>query len=386
MTDLNGAPPDAPTPQPRSMSGNLKAGVTGPNKIKALVGLGFIVLLVAFVAIVRNDKKEEPTTAEKSQVAVSEVELEDDEKGAAASNPEVDQLIAEAEAERQKSAIEEGSTYVPPVPDLDSTPAEPVRSEESQPKYVHATVSAASQQAKLAALQGLDSRMSETKYAVVSEVKFERPAASTTTTAAATAPTSADGSPAAATSTADALPVKKAYPAGTVWFATTQVAIDSDVPGPIKARIEQGPFAGGEALGSYEVTGRKYVTMSFSKIVHEGVEYPIDAIGLNPNNGIAGIEGDVNNHWGQRLILPTLASAVAKYAEAATFGGVTSITSAGSIVQQPELSDSEKLQYALGEGVNEGITPVIQDEAKAVKRTVTLPQSTSFGLMLTTGL
>jgi intracellular multiplication protein IcmE len=181
-------------------------------------------------------------------------------------------------------------------------------------------------------------------------------------------------------------PVHKQFPAGTVWLATTTKAIDSYVPGPVTAIIEQGPFAGGEALGSYEIRGRSYITMTFTRVVYKGVEYPVDAVGLNPDTGIAGLKGDVNNHWGSRLILPTLAAAIGRYAEAATFGGITTISPAGSVIQEPELSSSEQIKYALGTGVSEGITPVIREEAGQIERQVTQPQKVRFGFMLVEGI
>ena len=48
--------------------------------------------------------------------------------------------------------------------------------------------------------------------------------------------------------------------------------------------------------------------------------------------------------------------------------------------------DKEKLTYALGSGVSQGVTPVIQEEAGSIKRQVTLPQNTSFALMLAEGI
>lgn len=385
MSDLNGPPPDATEP---TASENLKSGLTGSPaaKLKLIVVAVIAVGIIAVVAMGSKNTDQDLPKAEASKVAITEVDLEDDDKGAAASNPEVDSLITQVEAERQKTAITDGDTYVAPVPDLDTTPPPPLPQQTATPVYVPVTVSLSTQQAKLAALQGLDERLGGIKVGVVAETQFQQLKNESSTAGAGGATAVTAGASATGPSAADQGPVQKQYPAGTKWFATTTSAIDSDVPGPITARIEQGPFAGGEALGSYEVQGRKYVTMSFSKIVYQGTEYPISAIGINPNNGIAGLEGDVNNHWGSRLILPTLAAAVGKYAEAATFGGVTSVTAGGSVVQQPELSDSEKLEYALGSGVQTGVTPVIQEEANSIKRQVTLPQLSSFGLMLVEGI
>jgi type IV secretory pathway VirB10-like protein len=384
MSDLNGPPPESAPPP--TAAANLKNGLTGSPQAKLkLMVAGIIVALIAgifFLSTKKSEPKQDETKV--SKVAVNEVNLEEDEPGAAAANPEVNSLIEQVESDRQKTAMTEGDTYVARVPDLDSTP--PPRSPEpsAAPVMAPSTVSSYTQQAKLAALQGLDERLADSKLAVVTETQFVRPDKPSST--AETAGGTTSGGTATGGSAADQMPVKKTHTAGTVWYATTLNAIDSDVQGPIKARVDQGPFAGGEALGSYEIRGRKYVVMSFSKITFKGVEYPISAIGVNPNNGVAGIEGDVNNHWASRLVLPTLTAAVGKYAEAATFGGVTSITAGGSVIQQPELTTSEQLQYALGSGVQTGVTPVLQEEANSIKRQVTLPQNTSFGLMLAEGI
>jgi len=372
--DLTGAP---------SAGNNLRQGLTGSPaaKLKLMV-LGAIALgIVAVVALGSKKAEEHEQKKDVSRVAVSEVSLKDDDPGASAANPEVDSLINQVETQRQKAAITEGNTYVAPVPDLDSKPPPPPK--ETSPQAPPAdTVSYASQQTKLAALQGLDERLNGSKSSVAAETQFQAPKAET----AAPAP-SASGASATPASPAAKGPVKKQYPAGTtVWMATMLSAIDSDRPGPVKARIEQGPFAGAQVLGSYEITGRKYVAMSFTRLIFENVETPINAIAVDPNNGLAALEGDVNNHWGERLVLPTLAAAVSKYAEAATFGGSTAISAGTTVLQQPILSNSAKLEYALGSGVQSGVTPVIQEEANSIKRQVTVRKLTSFGLMLVEGL
>lgn len=381
MTDLNGSPPETPTPP--TAASNLKNGMV-QAKLKVIASVLLIGAILVVFMFTRKDKAVEQET-EVSRVTMSGINLEEDDVGAGAQNPEVDALIAQDEAQRERAAITDGSTYIAPVPVLDEQPEKAPSTVQAPSVYVP-TVSVASQQAKLAALQGLDERLYGAKPAVVTEVQFVKPESPDVSPTAPADGASAEGESDTASRPRQEGPVHKQYPAGTVWFATTLTAIDSDVPGPIKARIEQGPFAGGEVLGSYEVRGRKYVTMSFTRVVHKGVEYSVDAVGLNPNNGVAGLEGDVNNHWGQRLILPTLAAAIGKYAEAATFGGVTVTSAAGAIVQEPSLSGSEQVKYALGSGVSEGITPVIRDEAAQIQRQVTLPQNTSFGLMLIEGI
>jgi len=381
MTEANGPPSDelaAPSP-----GENLRHGLTGSPAAKLkLIVMGAIALGIVAVVLLGSKKSEEsqPKPAP-SKVAVSEVDLQDDDPGGSAANPEVDSLITQVEAQREKAAITEGNTYVAPVPDLDAAPP-PAAKEPAAQVSAPPTVSIASQQSKLAALQGLDERLNGVKSGVPAETQFQQ--AKTESTGAGSGTTAANPQGSAQT---DKSPVTKQFPAGqTRWFAMTITAIDSDVPGPITAQIEQGPFAGATVLGSYEITGRKYVTMTFTRLVFEGTETPINAIGVDPNNGLAGIAGDVNNRWGSRLILPTLVAAVGKYAEAATFGGTTSISSGGTVVQEPELSTSEKLQYALGSGVQTGVTPALQEEANSIKRQVSLPARTPFALMLVDGI
>lgn len=374
--------PAAESTAPPTAGENLRAGLSSPAaKLKLIV---LATIGIGILGVVMLGSKKAPQTQEKkevSQVSVSQVNLPEDDPGARAANREVDSLISEVEAERERTAISEGTTYVAPVPDLDA-PGAPAPSGQGPRPTAAVTVSYASQQSKLAALQGLDERLSGIKSGSATEVVFQAPQ-SDPARGASSAVTPADTAPA----TSQKMPVPKQYPPGTtVWLATTLTKIDSEVPGPITARLEQGPFAGGTVLGSYEVTGRKYVAMTFTRLVFEGVERPINAIAVDPNNGLAAVEGDIDNHWGARLILPTLAAAVSKYAEAATFGGTTSISGGGTVIQQPQLSTSEKLQYALGSGVQAGVTPALQAEANAIKREIKLDANTSFGLMLVEGL
>ena len=62
------------------------------------------------------------------------------------------------------------------------------------------------------------------------------------------------------------------------------------------------------------------------------------------------------------------------------------LSAAGATIQQPTLTSAERLQYALGSGVTQGVTPTLQQEAQQIHTQVTVNPGTALGVMLTEGL
>ena len=370
MTEGTAAAAAAPV-SPPTLGGNLQKGLwsSPATKMKALVALG-IVAAIGTILVIGSKKKDEPVKAvEHATVAVGDVPIAKENPGAANTNPEVDKLIQQVEKGRASDALEQGETYVPPAPNLEQAP--PLK--ESAPGPTVTYVSQAEYERKLAALQGLDGKLGQLGETKVAEKVFERPSDSDKSS------TNVEGL------TTKKSEVKR-YPSGTTWYATLLTAVDSEVPGPVKVRIEQGPYSGGEVLGNYQVVNNKYVSIIFTRLVFENREIPVQAIGVDPHDMKGGLAGNVNHHWVERLLLPTVAAALGAYAQSATFGGSTTLSAAGATIQQPTLTSAERLQYALGSGVTQGVTPVLQQEAQQIHTQVTVNPGTALGVMLTEGL
>src|SRR5688572_2242938 len=105
MTELNGTPPDSEAPP--SAANNLKNGLVGSpeSKLKLMVAAVIVAVIVGVVAMTRKKNANEASQTEGSKVTMSEVNLEEDDVGAGAKNLEVDALITQVEAERERAAI-----------------------------------------------------------------------------------------------------------------------------------------------------------------------------------------------------------------------------------------------------------------------------------------
>jgi hypothetical protein len=92
---------------------------------------------------------------------------------------------------------------------------------------------------------------------------------------------------------------------GDLLYAVTDLALNSDYPSPVIATIVQGQFKGAKVLGSFKSSGDSLI-LSFSKIISpEGMEIPIEAVGIDPDTTLTSLKSDVDTHflsrWGSLL-------------------------------------------------------------------------------------
>lgn len=89
---------------------------------------------------------------------------------------------------------------------------------------------------------------------------------------------------------------KVIIPATSMPYATLDLTANSDVPGPIKATVQQGEYKGSEVLGSFTREG-DYLVMKFNSMTTPaGKTYDINAIAVNPSTRMIGHADEVNRH------------------------------------------------------------------------------------------
>ena len=119
----------------------------------------------------------------------------------------------------------------------------------------------------------------------------------------APAPTPATGTPSATSPPADPVVVA----AGGHAYATAIAGTDSRFKMPVLVRIHSGPLAGGVLTGTFALAGR-VLGLTFTHLELGGQERAIDAWAVSPDCICAAIEGEVDHHWIERVILPAAAA------------------------------------------------------------------------------
>lgn len=144
------------------------------------------------------------------------------------------------------------------------------------------------------------------------------------------------GMQSAAIKTALALP-------GTLWYATMATGADSYVPGPVMATLQQGPFAGANVLGKFQVApDGEHLILLFSQMAFQGRTYPVSAVAMDPNTRITGVTGEIDHHIWTRFILPGAATFLEKITDALTSEDQsTSISPSGIVVTRPKLTSRQ---------------------------------------------
>jgi len=176
--------------------------------------------------------------------------------------------------------------------------------------------------------------------------------------------------------------VRILLPVGTIAYAQLLTEADSDIPGPILARIAGGPLSGSRLLGQFSVAeGDNYLVLQFNTIVIDGVGQSINAIAVNPDNAKIGMVTDVDNRYFKRIALPAAAAFIQGFSAAAAATGGTTVTVGQSVIQQePELNTRQELMKGV-EGASSVITNLMMEEAARTRVRVRVRSGTPMGIL-----
>ncbi len=92
--------------------------------------------------------------------------------------------------------------------------------------------------------------------------------------------------------------------AGTGLYARTMYAVDSDYPGPVLLEILEPPLAGAVALGAFTPIGERLV-LRLSRLEYRGRLHSVDAWAAGLDCACYGVDGEVDSHWFERVLLPS---------------------------------------------------------------------------------
>lgn len=116
----------------------------------------------------------------------------------------------------------------------------------------------------------------------------------------APAPTAGSAGPTAAPE--PALPLPR-IAAGQGLYARMLYAVNSDHPGPVLLEILEPPLAGAVATGSFERV-REALVIRLDSLAWRGRRDAVEAWAVGLDCACFGVEGEIDRHWWERLILP----------------------------------------------------------------------------------
>jgi intracellular multiplication protein IcmE len=178
----------------------------------------------------------------------------------------------------------------------------------------------------------------------------------------------------------DAAKPKLIVSAGSVAYAQLLTELNSDVPSPALAIILSGPFEGGKALGQFSKQD-EYLTLTFTRIVKDGITYSINGIALDENTTLPAQQSDVNHHYFQRIVLPAAAAFLTGYTSAVAQTSTTTTTTSGGGVatDQPAPDDTEAINAGLSSASNTVAGIMQQNASRPV--TVIVHKGTTMGVL-----
>ncbi len=175
---------------------------------------------------------------------------------------------------------------------------------------------------------------------------------------------------------------RKIIMAGTVVYGQTLIEADSDIPAPVLVNVLSGPLSGGRAIGSFQTVhaADDYLILAFGTIIRGQKEYKVNAIAMDPETTLTGLETDVDHHYFERFVLPAAAgfiSGVGTYTQQA--GSTTTVSNVGITQSYPPLNTHQELLSGLGQGAN-AIANAVQQESN-LQPTVYVASGTGIGIL-----
>ncbi len=170
-------------------------------------------------------------------------------------------------------------------------------------------------------------------------------------------------------------------PAGTIEYGQILIEANTDAPGPILAQIYTGPLKGARLLGSFQSTDQ-YITLSFNMIIIDGINYPVEAVAIDPDTTLPGIITEIDHRYFKRIILPMAAEFVSGLADAVSESGTTTVVIAGDTVSESESDKTNEQEVASGiSAAGDELSEIMEDEADATEPMLRVASGTPVGIL-----
>lgn len=192
------------------------------------------------------------------------------------------------------------------------------------------------------------------------EWKYQTASAEASTGEAESVPVSASGAAGGSEEQGSSKCENPAARAGSMHMATADLALNSDVGGPVSLTFRSGRLRGSQLLGKFE-RKETWLRMELDKLVTNEGTYPANAIGLDMETTLNAVQGDVDRHvmyrygwWGFGTVLKAVGKAAELNADTDVY------VSDGTVVETTESSSSREVKLALG-SLGEDMGEAFQD-------------------------
>ncbi len=187
-----------------------------------------------------------------------------------------------------------------------------------------------------------------------------------------------DGTAAAGPSPAG--PVHAGIRAGQALYAMTLFEVNSDFPGPVLVEILEEPLAGAVASGSFQVI-RDRMALTLTTLEHEGHVLGIDGWAVDLDCACFGVEGEVDRHWFDRVILPAALSFAEAWTSSLARPDTTVTVQGDVIVEETRQAASDERIYGGIAAATGQIARVLTEDAPR-SMTVRIPRGTPLAVTL----
>jgi intracellular multiplication protein IcmE len=170
-------------------------------------------------------------------------------------------------------------------------------------------------------------------------------------------------------------------PAGTIEYGQILIEANTDAPGPILAQIYTGPLKGARVLGNFQSTD-EYIMLSFQMIIIDGINYPIQAVAIDPDTTLPGVITEIDNRYFKRIVLPMAAEFVKGLTEAISESGTTTVVISGETVTESTSDRDSEQEVASGiSEAGEKLSEILEEEADSTQPMLRVAAGTPVGIL-----
>ena len=172
--------------------------------------------------------------------------------------------------------------------------------------------------------------------------------------------------------------------AGEGLYGRVLYGVSSDYPGPVLLEVLQHPLSGAVLRGGFEVV-RDRLLLRFSSMEYRGVRVAVEALAVDPDCACYGVEGEVDSHFFERVLLPAALAFGQGYLEALASPTSTISTVQGDLVVEERADREDAELYAGAAGAARALGNVLVETAPTGP-TVTLARDTELVVVFTSAL
>ncbi len=170
------------------------------------------------------------------------------------------------------------------------------------------------------------------------------------------------------------------FEVGEVVYGVNEIAVNSDVDGPVKVTLLSGPFKGGVFIGHFK-RADTFLRLEFDIFSHNRKTYQIKGYGVDPSTQGVAVRSDVDHHrlsrWGGLIA----ASFLEGFADAVEHSGVTTYDGVwGTAKTYPEYNVEDQMWIAGGKVGEKLAIPMYQNFYRPP--TVTLNTGEGIGVLI----